>query len=209
MNQAIYTHDEINGENFDFMVEKGYINIKFNVLGYWSDVITLRVRRDFKSSNAEWSASVSHSSGGRDTKVIISDIEAERNFAKAILAAADLADELMTRVPEFEQKFQSRIQEFLEESNRQKELLQKKFDEDSMMSESDIQKITDKLEKFDSVSVFTYPRGSDYGVEVMVSVTRPLRAGQRTVYRINNNRVSKEGIKDYFSSKSNRSYIVR
>jgi hypothetical protein len=44
----------------------------------------------------QWTFSQTHSSGGRDTDQEPSDPRAERNFAAAIIALADLADRLMT-----------------------------------------------------------------------------------------------------------------
>lgn len=92
------------------------VHVRFNVHGYWSDVVNVRVQRqhDWRASFeereevAEWTADVSHSSGGRDPKQIASEIEAERNFGAAVLAACDLAEALLARRDELEAAYQAR-----------------------------------------------------------------------------------------------------
>ncbi len=93
----------------------GRVYVRFEVYGYWSDVVTLRVERqhDWRASfenrepQVEWTCQVSHSSGGRESSVA-SDIVAERCFAKAINAACDLGELLLARVGEMEAAYQQR-----------------------------------------------------------------------------------------------------
>jgi len=80
------------------------IMVRFNVRGFWSDVIDVRVRREFRwnretlSGAPDWAIDVSHSSGGMEGD--IDSVEAHVNFGAAVLAAVDLARELKARLPE-------------------------------------------------------------------------------------------------------------
>jgi hypothetical protein len=81
----------------------GSASIPVAVLGYWSrDPIQIRVAHDWRwergtdEHRIEWKVSVSHSSGGRDSDVLGDDVAAERNFGKALIAAADEADKIRT-----------------------------------------------------------------------------------------------------------------
>lgn len=51
--------------------------------GYWSQVVSCRLQRDWQTGKLE--TAISHSSGGRDPKEVSDDIDAETNFATAIL----------------------------------------------------------------------------------------------------------------------------
>lgn len=94
----------------------GSVQVRFNVIGYWSDVVTVRINRQHdwraafeeRAEVVEWTADVSHSSGGRDLEQVASDIEAERNFGAAVLAACDLAEALLARKDELEAAYQAR-----------------------------------------------------------------------------------------------------
>jgi hypothetical protein len=108
-------------ENLEECVLQGAIhgNIRFpvRVFGYWShDPITVYINRKSswytdgdveKREPAVWKAEVSHSSGGRDTDKLESDTQAARNFGQAIIHAADLAEEFLSRTEEFEELFQA------------------------------------------------------------------------------------------------------
>jgi len=91
----------------------GGVHVRFEVYGYWSDVVTLRVKREFnwraeeEARAAVWTVDVSHSSGGREPSVS-SDLIAERCFAKAIVAACDLGESLAARRDEMEAAYQAR-----------------------------------------------------------------------------------------------------
>lgn len=69
--------------------------------GYWSsDPISLYIRRDWRwapdeGSTHAWIAELSHSSGGRDKDEEWSDTRAERNFGAALIAMADLGEQIL------------------------------------------------------------------------------------------------------------------
>jgi hypothetical protein len=85
------------------------------VHGYWSDVISIYVRRDAmwsidvaagtRTRNTEWIVSVNHSSGGRDVDQVADDVQAERNFAHGLLRACDFAAELRADVAHLEELY--------------------------------------------------------------------------------------------------------
>lgn len=88
-------------------IGQGRAHLPVRVHGYWSnDPITVRIERGgMFSANAqegEWTAQISHSSGGRDTKVVASDIEAAKNFGAALTAAAVFAEMILARSAELE-----------------------------------------------------------------------------------------------------------
>lgn len=84
--------------------------IKVAVHGFWTDVITINVRREWnfdewmaeakkqpetpapdRDAFARWNVSVSHSSGGRDRDEVPDDLDAELFFAQALRMAVDHA----------------------------------------------------------------------------------------------------------------------
>jgi hypothetical protein len=82
---------------FDFarVVEHGNARATVRVRGYWSaDPITVFLDRHQHYAGggvlgeAEWTVTTSHSSGGRDSSEVQSDIEASINFGSALVAAA-------------------------------------------------------------------------------------------------------------------------
>lgn len=81
-------------------------SIGFKARGYWSqDSITIYVNRGY-SDNPKWDVTVSHSSGGRDPKEVASDAEAVRYFAETLVAAAALAEIVMSQTEQMEAFYQ-------------------------------------------------------------------------------------------------------
>lgn len=76
------------------------------VLGYWSsDVMTLYITRrgGWELKNGEthsWEFELSHSSGGRDSKEEPDSLRAEANFARAMLALSEWAQNARCVMPE-------------------------------------------------------------------------------------------------------------
>jgi len=94
-------------------VRNGNTNINVSVYGYWSSsAISIYVSRDFNFYRdkdevvPQWKFSITHSSGGRDTSVVPSDLIAEFNFGHALIAATQYAAELQARADEFEAVYQ-------------------------------------------------------------------------------------------------------
>ena len=73
---------------------RGYASVPVYVHGYWSDVITLYIKRECDwrpDAVPTWTFEVTHSSGGRDDKAVPDSLEAERNFGNALLNVTQLA----------------------------------------------------------------------------------------------------------------------
>lgn len=99
------------------------------VHGFWGDVMTLYVRReyDFAASKAhlgmneqpecyKWKVEMTHSSGGRDTGEVASDLDAHVNFAQGVLAGVQRGREILAQVAELEAWYQK--QQAQEEAKR-------------------------------------------------------------------------------------------
>ena len=109
----------INTEYLESSIRTGHARATVKVKGYWSsDSITLYVRRDWsgmKDGGSNWSVEISHSSGGRDTKEVACDLEAETYYGEALIGLAQYGRELQERFPEFEEKYQAYTKELREE----------------------------------------------------------------------------------------------
>jgi hypothetical protein len=82
-----------------------YNTLQVTVEGFWSDVISITVRRfgyDY-TKPSEWTFSVSHSSGGFNDK--FDNLQASINFGLANIAAAEYCRELQKRVNELEEAY--------------------------------------------------------------------------------------------------------
>ena len=91
MNYAItpYSIEEIG--------RQGYGRITCKVVGYWShDPITVYVDRRSYGADGGWKVTMSHSSGGRETKEVESDMDAEINFAAALKQMATIGKTLIS-----------------------------------------------------------------------------------------------------------------
>ena len=81
--------------------------INVYVHGFWSDVITIYVRRDWRWSKDEsiehqWKIEVTHSSGGRDTDMVADDVLAHEYFAMGVMAACLEARRIRSHFTELE-----------------------------------------------------------------------------------------------------------
>jgi hypothetical protein len=109
---AQFTLPAFDSEAFARAAEGHGFSMAVQVHGYWSrDPITLWIRRGgmftVGAEVAEWTADISHSSGGRDTKVVASDVEASINFGCALIAVAGLAQQILARSAELEEAHQA------------------------------------------------------------------------------------------------------
>jgi hypothetical protein len=129
--QLPFSHSEIDLDNF---VKNGSLCINYKIDGYWSNstiTVYTNIRHDFKNKNYYLESYVSHSTGGRDKGELEDDSQATRNFANALLHAADLADELKCRtdiIPVYVKDLKERIaeekklREQAEEKRRQRDI---------------------------------------------------------------------------------------
>ena len=103
---------------------EGGATISVRVAGFWSaDPITLRVqrRKNFKTGKADWLVELSRSTGGRYTKddgrtrpgefrvAVNDDLEAEENFAAAMMAAVRLGRQIRDHASVLEQVHQNEL----------------------------------------------------------------------------------------------------
>ena len=104
----------LNGRDLDESIGQGF-SFGVNVKGFWSiESINVYINRsriaDENSANGFSSAykiSVSHSSGGRDSKEVADDVEAEQYFGEALIGVTKfIREEIQPRIPAWERLFQ-------------------------------------------------------------------------------------------------------
>jgi hypothetical protein len=104
----------------------GNLRVCYKVFGYWSrDTITVYVRRGFYG-DVSWQVSISQSSGGRDTKEVERDSDAIRNYANAMIDAADFSDLIMQNAGKLEEQYQVYVEQMRireEEEQRKKQAM--------------------------------------------------------------------------------------
>jgi hypothetical protein len=207
MTQGIYTHTDLNSEEFLVSISHGHASIRFNVVGYWSEVIHLTVARNYFNADSDckrWGIRVNHSSGGRDTEVVESDIVAERNMGMALIAAANLAEQLTQRFAEFEQMYQQRAKIYRIERETAELALQKKIDDDAPIGMDYAEEIMQQLDSNYSITIQVFNRGEDDFRSVTFSTNRR----GRKVYRMNGEAKDRNYILTYIAERSARSTIA-
>ena len=117
----------ITSENVISQIESyGRANINYKVDGFWSsDQITIYISRYF---SGEWEIRESHSSGGQDSKFEGTEAERTRNFASAMMDAADVIEYWSSNIEELnaaEVKYKAATKAYYEEQERLKEIARK------------------------------------------------------------------------------------
>lgn len=136
-------------------------SIQCKVKGYWSrDTITIYIERGW-NEKAEWKCRISYGSGGRDTKEVVSDMEAGRYFAEALTAMCNLADEIITKVDILEASYQEYKAEVLAECEREKAEKQAKIDADEKLGKDMASFLLNAMLEKGDCSVNLFERGSD------------------------------------------------
>ena len=164
-----------------------FSSITCKVKGYWSrDTITIYIERGW-NEKAEWKCRISYGSGGRDTKEVVSDMEAGRNFAEALTAMCNLADELMTSfyVNKLEAAYQDYRAELKAEAARKQAEIQALIDADEEMGVINASALLNTMIEKDYCRVNLFPRGCDRPKELYSS-----RRAKVTFY-LDGNRISK------------------
>lgn len=142
-----------------------YGSIQFAVKGYWSrDSITVYIERKTNWSDegrsASWVATISHSSGGRDTKEVARDSDAERNFAHALIAAADLADEIVGQSNVLEQYFLDERAVIKHEAEEAHAQMLREHEADQPLGEEAANKMIAAIaESGNDADILMFPRG--------------------------------------------------
>lgn len=193
---------EIEQTNIVERVRSGHASFGVRVTGYWSsDVIRIYVRRnlDWNTQKFNWTIEVTHSSGGRDSKQVEDDLDAEENFGNAMLAAVKFARELRLRQDEFEvayQIYQAELQAWSEEQAREK---QAKIDADPALTKAQVKEMIEKISK-QGGRINLIERGSETG-RITTITTRYV--GNLSFY-VNRNRYSKKDVIQMLSNASAR-----
>lgn len=125
--------------------------IRVKIQGYWSgDPIGLYIRRGWDEA-PEWRVEMSHSSGGRDTKEVADDLEAETNFGHAMIALAAEGRKILAQQDILERNYQARMAEWREREEADRAAKQKAFDEDLPLGEERaiemVKKMKEKAQK--------------------------------------------------------------
>jgi len=80
-----------NREHFSMNDFTGYCTIRYFVFGYWTSPISIHICVNLDNS---FRINVTHSCGGRDNDVLSDDLQAESNFAHALIDATTYAKRL-------------------------------------------------------------------------------------------------------------------
>lgn len=204
------TQFTINDSNLIDGITRGYGRVEVRVLGYWSDVITLYVNRD-NYGGKDWKITLSHSSGGRDTEVVECDLEAEANFAAALLATANFGQTLKARFGEFEEMYQAQREQDRLAREAERLAQQKRVDADAPLGMSAAKVMVFRLAnqdsdsrwKFDSVKIVK--RGADEDSRTSVL---DANIGKKVTYMLNGSRVSRQEAIQVLAESSNRTQYV-
>ena len=140
-----------------------YVTFNIKVKGYWSDSsITVYARRGYSSTDLSvWDTQITHSSGGRDTKEVASDAEASRYFAEALVAAADLAGDLMANVESIEANYQAYRAKLRAEFEAERVAEQAKKDADVPLGAAAAEDLIQRMVAGGISQVAVYARGVD------------------------------------------------
>lgn len=167
----------------------GMNSISCKVKGYWSnDSISLYVRRDLFGNSRNWTVQISHSSGGRDTKEVVSDTEAARYFGEALIAMCNLGDEILKHKDVLEANYQKQVAEYQEEAARERAAKQAAFDADTAIGAERAREIVEQMALTGNGVVTLLDRGRDCAPNSLRVETRI-----KTIFYFNGNRISKQG----------------
>tara|TARA_R110000868_G_scaffold1432_1_gene11251 strand:+ start:163 stop:777 length:615 start_codon:yes stop_codon:yes gene_type:complete len=196
---------------FDISANGGYLRAPVKVKGYWSnDAITAYIQRQSAwtlegGTEFSWKASITHSSGGRDTAEVESDLDAALNFSEAMASLALYTKEFLdANVDQLEETFLIN-RALAKKEYEEHAAAQKKAEEDRIAVDVQITKdAADAL--FASVesgkTVQLYTRGSLHGKNVSMK-----NWGNKSFY-INHDRVSKKKVKELLVVASARSAVM-
>lgn len=112
-----FTHTELDMN----AIANGYASIAYTVEGYWSqDPIRIYVNRkySFKDNDYKWTIELNHSSGGYDD---YDNIQRALNFADAMQHAAYNMGIFEAMIPEFEEAYQAKMDEYRQEIEAEEE----------------------------------------------------------------------------------------
>lgn len=185
--------------NVEEIGRSGSGRVTAKVTGYWSgDSITMYIRRGWYSDNG-WHIEMGHSSGGRDTKEVASDVEAAKNFGAAMIAMAEFADAITAKFAEFEKFYQVAREEARIEREAEKAAKQQAFEADVAMGTAEAAGKVEQLIKAGKGCIGMIERGGNIARKITVK-----GYGNATLY-INGGRVGKKDVIEQLSLSSARS----
>ena len=160
-----------------------YMRATVKVHGYWSsDVISLYLRRNWayaqpSGRDTMWEMTISHSSGGRDTKVVSCDMEAEENFGLALIAVSKYAREFFAaNIDEIELRYQEERAREKQEMEAAKEAKRLAFINDVSLGYTEAEKLIATLMDDERRFIKALRRGTqDDFVNVRVRIGRNVR----------------------------------
>lgn len=108
----------IQDATIDDIGRRGGMSLAVYVHGYFTDVITIYVNRKLDwelcketgTDAATWEFQVTHSSGGRESKEVADDLDAEVNFAQGVMAAVQHARLLRSQTADLEKAYQAQCE---------------------------------------------------------------------------------------------------
>ena len=197
----------INEYDLKDIARHGYGSISCRVRGYWSsDSISLVINRNIKYVDGDmtftWRISLSHSSGGRDPKVVEQDMDATVNFAAGLVAMATLGKQLMSdeTVQCMELWYREHVQEMEIEREKEEVIRKERYNADTNYGYF---RATDLLEGWHHHTAYgakfeAYERGTN------TIVTFKLEKKTNKTYWVSGQRVSKENFLVKLAGCSNR-----
>ena len=129
----------INEYSLEQIGRSGHGRITAKIKGYWSnDPITLYVdRKGWKPGDAQWTLTMSHSSGGREPNEVACDMQASMNFAEAMTQLATIGKCMLSLHGEALEKFyQDERAKLKAEFDAENAALQAKVDADVAIGEA-------------------------------------------------------------------------
>jgi hypothetical protein len=179
-------------QEFDIntVAETGWASIATKVDGYWSrDSITLYLQRNARYSHdmvrADWKISISHSSGGRDTKGGIGEIDAAINFGNAMIGVAELARDIeANHIDKLEASYVAYRAEQVREEAEKKSAAEAELAADPAVGDIMAKTLISAL-TINHRPILTFPRGKTERQQSFM-----IRGQKATIY-LNGNRVSK------------------
>jgi hypothetical protein len=179
-------------------------SINCSVEGYWSrDPLTLYINRGWATSIEEgvWTVSMSHSSGGRDTKVLEDDMQATCNFAEGMTALANLGREIREMQVQLEAFYQAQ-----RELNRQEREAEKKAQAEREAADQPLGRLQAERLMLDAEiyhqHITYFLRGSDQ------PRTIELQQRVKTKWYMNGTNASKKAVVEFLATCSERSKLA-
>lgn len=183
----------------------GHFRIPIKVKGFWSGE-SITVYGDYRCyGSTGWKFTISHSSGGRDTKEVECDGEAAKNFGEAMIAAGNLVALLrsVSYINKLTSEYESALALRAEQERIERQARQERIDADPAIGESVAKEFLENLEP--NEIVIAIKRGE----EVSSYSNREFRVsnyGNRTYYK-NGERISKKEAIKQLAEYSERSYV--